>query len=161
LKQLQSTSMACTALARESGERPIIGAMTIGAIGGFIPRRFDDNLRRVGSGRTPGRASEYSGGSDPCVSRIGCEITWKQTVGGEIAIVVAAVVIPAAGVAIAQHRPPVVLREYRCHCKACQKDSRGRYPNSRFDHAAPPSHQGRIVPQSPFHPSSRPLRNCR
>jgi hypothetical protein len=101
LKQLSSTSMACTALAKECAGRPLIGAMALGAIGCLTPRLFDDNLRRVGSGGAPGRAAEYSGGSDPRVSRVGCEITWKRPVGGEIAIVVAAVVIPAAGVAIA------------------------------------------------------------
>ena len=70
MKQLPSTSVACTVLARECTGRPVIGAIALAAIG-LTTRRFDDNLRRIGSSRAPGRAADYSGGSDRRVGRMG------------------------------------------------------------------------------------------
>jgi hypothetical protein len=95
MKQLPSTSVACTVLARECTGRPVIGAIALAAIG-LATRRFDGNLRRIGSSRAPGRAADYSGGSDRRVGRMGCKIALKEAVGGKVAVVIAAVIVPAA-----------------------------------------------------------------
>jgi hypothetical protein len=95
MKQLPSTSVACTVLARECTGRPVIGAIALAAIG-LTTRRFDDNLRRIGSSRAPGHAADYSGGSDRRVGRMGGKIARKEAVGGKVAVVIAAVIVPAA-----------------------------------------------------------------
>jgi hypothetical protein len=162
LKQPSSASMTCSVLARKCAGRPVIGARALGAMG-LPPRRFDDNLRRIGSRRAPGRAAEYSGSSDRSLGRISCKIARKEAIGGKVAVIVAAVIIPTAGVAKAQCAAPEVLRKGRC-CGYERKRCRAYQQNSRFDHCDATNrqlYQGRIVPQSPFQATSRPLRNCR
>src|SRR5271169_7030232 len=94
--------MAYAVAAHECAGRRVVGTKAPGAIG-LVVWRSDDDLRGVGYRGAPGIAAKQSGAADPGTRGIGGEITRKETVGGEVAVVVTAVIVPAAGVAVAQH----------------------------------------------------------
>ena len=132
----------------------------MGRAGNDLPRRGVGGVLRV--------EAEQAGGADPHAGGIGGKIAGIESVVGKIADVVAAVEKPEnrARLRVWQIRRGVgpgadLLRQHRRQRRRRQTN-RGGNQECQFAHSgALNNQQGRLLRQSPFHPVSRPRRNCR
>src|SRR4029078_3268136 len=148
--------------ANTGGREKIVGRIALAP--GQVSHRPDIGLRRVRGGRAARVAFKKYGSSADCRSdRVGGKVAREDAVGRKVAIVGSDVVAKSAGNAVAGRPLTEDLAPRGCkradgerdHCRS-KNDGRLKRPvDERF------SSHGLIVPQSPFHPVSLPLRNCR
>jgi len=104
-------------------------------------------------------AFEEAGGADRGLPWIGGKIAGEESVIRKVTVVVAGVERPTAGVAVTQRtRSIIITRKNRRNEDKRRQHGKRRFFRMPCDRRKWFSH-GRIVPQSPFHPVSRPLRN--
>src|SRR5215475_11446109 len=87
------TTMAVAVPAQIATGARVVGPMASRAAV-LIGRGSDHDLRRVGQRRAVGVATQHAGGAHPCGGGIGGEVAREEAVGGDVAVVIAIIVIP-------------------------------------------------------------------
>jgi hypothetical protein len=105
-------------------------------------------------------AQESSGSAVLRIKWVGCEIAREDAIGRKVAAVVAAVKESPTCVAVAEGALAIILSRCGCRGHPCRQSRNQHAPAWPYRGEWIEPH-GLIVPQSPFHPSSLPFRNCR